>query len=384
MKKYKIEIADIKELLITLTQIPAPTGKEAKRADFIEQYLLEKGISGRRDDAGNLIYEIKGEDAEYVLFTAHLDTVFDDKGIRVKELTAEEALASGYKDRADNAVSGDIICAPGIGDDTSNVVLLIKLLEYLHMENRKRKQSIMIAFDVGEEGLGNLKGIRQLCHDYAGQLKEVIAVDLQYHTIYTKAAGSIRLQVEITADGGHSYKEFGNTSAIARAAELIAEIYRIDVSEETEKVTYNVGKITGGTSVNTIAADCRFFVEVRSENEQLLNKYIDKVKDILLSEKEAGVYIEEIGNRPCNGPVPEDRQSALIERARKAIYDITRKEAVCTSGSTDCNIPLSLGIPAVGFGGYEGGGAHTRQEWIRLSSLETGYQILCRFADISL
>lgn len=381
MKEYKFEIADIRELLITLTQIPAPTGKETARADFIEKYLLEKGISGRRDAVGNLIYEIKGEEPDYVLFTAHLDTVFDDEAIRVKELTSQDAVPGGP---AKSTIPGDILGAPGIGDDTSNVVLLVKLLEYLHMENKKMRQSVLIAFDVGEEGLGNLKGIRQLCRDYAGQLKEVIAVDLQYHTIYTKAAGSIRLKVKVAADGGHSYKEFGNTNAIARAAELITRIYQLDVSEETEKVTYNVGKITGGTSVNTIAADCHFFVEVRSENEQLLKKYINKVKSILLSEREAEIHIEEIGNRPCNGQVPADRQTALIERARKSIYDITGKEAVCTSGSTDCNIPLSLGIPAVGFGGYEGGGAHTRQEWVRVSSLETGFQILCRFADISL
>lgn len=366
-------LEETKELLITLTQIPAPTGKEKARADFIEIYLLQKGILGRRDTAGNLIYEIKGEKPEYALFTAHLDTVFDDEVIRVEEKPAE--CASG------NNRTGRILCAPGIGDDTSNVVLLIKLLEAMHMRKEKPQQSILIAFDVGEEGLGNLKGIRQLCQDYASQLAEVIAVDLQYHTIYIKAAGSIRLRAEITTEGGHSYKEFGNANAIAEAAELISRIYQIDVSEEAEKVTYNVGKIEGGTSVNTIAADCSFLVEVRSENEQLLQKYIKKVKNIILSAKKAKVTLTEIGNRPCNGAVPADRQRQLIDRAGKAIFEVTGKEAICTGGSTDCNIPLSLGIPAVGFGGYEGGGAHTKQEWMNPDSLETGYRILCKFAE---
>lgn len=357
------------ELLKKITEIPAPSGEEQKRAEFIRDYLKQYGYKPEIDEAGNVLIQCRidsgDSDESYSLMMAHMDTVFADQKIHV---IRNDKIAS----------------APGIGDDTANVVTLIRYLEYISIHNIRPKQNLLFAFNVGEEGLGNLKGIRQIMQDYSGKIREVVSYDLMSDYICTKAVGSVRYEVRVSSPGGHSYHAFGQKGAIEIASEMIHKIYRMKVPVlENVKSTYNVGMIEGGTSVNTIAQNCKFCVEIRSDARNALNTMNHKLQRILkmYDGNEDGVQAtyKMIGDRPTNGCVDQAGQQKLIQRAEQAISKFTGVIPDQKSGSTDCNLPLSLGIPAISFGTYRGGGTHTREEWIDLTYMDTGFEIMKEF-----
>lgn len=358
---------DTIELLTELVQIPAPSGKEAKRAEYICKYLKKYGLKPVVDTAGNVIIDWNVKEGGYTVLMAHMDTVFDDENITVIK-------------------NGNCLLAPGIGDDTSNVVLLMKTLEDIAQKELKPLQNVLVVFNVCEEGMGNLKGIRQIMQDYSGRVKEVVSFDLSYNSICMKAVGSKRYRVTVKSPGGHSFHAFGQKGAIEAAADMIHKIYSIPVeNREDTKTTYNVGMIHGGTSVNTIAQECTFLAEVRSDDTKAMAETEQKMLDVfhMFENTSEGIEIlyELIGDRPTDGNVPETEQLALIQKAAAVIEKHTGIQPVLKSGSTDCNIPLSMGIPAISFGGYRGGKAHTRQEWIDISFMDTGYEMIREFVE---
>lgn len=355
------------ELLTQLVQIPAPSGREKKRADYICEYLKKCGLSPFIDDVGNVIVEFFCGDGKYTVFSAHMDTVFEDEKITVTK-------------------NGSIFSAPGIGDDTANVALLIKTVEDIAKRGLKPKKNVLVVFNVCEEGMGNLKGIKRLMKDYSDRVDELISFDLACDAVCMKAVGSKRYRVTVTSPGGHSFHAFGQKSAIEAAAEIIHRIYSIPIeNKQGSKTTYNVGMISGGTSVNTIAQECVFLAEVRSDDktamQELEQKFLEIFKLYENTDDKIHTVYELVGDRPTGCNVPEDKQNDLTRRAADIIRKHTGKEPALNSGSTDCNIPLSMGIPAVSFGGYKGGGAHTRQEWIDVSFMDTGYNIVSEFVE---
>lgn len=374
-------LAELKELVKRMTQIGAPTGQEQKRAAYVLQYLQQAGAHPVQDEAGNILVEISGEASaidqtdgigkktkDTTLVVAHLDTVFQDLNPEVSE-------------------TKEILKAPGVGDDTANVAILMYYIKNVIRTKRKFSDRVLFAFDVGEEGLGNLKGIRQIVHDHGDRIRQVIGLDLTYRSVCCKAVGSKRYRVHITTCGGHSFNAFGNTNAIERAAAIVTKIYNIDTAQAKNKMgnpckmTYNVGMINGGTSVNAIAQECDLMVEVRADDSFAMEQMDHHLQEIF---RKAGEYEQTtitwklIGDRPSMGAVDIEHQKALTELAAQIIFDETGIDAIRKSGSTDCNIPLSMGIPAVCTGGYEGEGTHTREEWIRISSLTHGYHIFSR------
>lgn len=358
---------DTLELLTQLVQIPAPSGREEKRAEYICAYLQKCGLKTVLDKAGNVCVEFKAGEGKYTVFSAHMDTVFEDEKITVTK-------------------NGSIFSAPGIGDDTANVVLLMKTLEDIVKKGLKPKKNVLAVFNVCEEGMGNLKGIRQIMYDYSDRVDEHISFDLTSDAVCVKAVGSKRYRVTVTSPGGHSFHAFGQKSAIETAANIIHEIYSIPVDNMGDsKTTYNVGTISGGTSVNTIAQECTFLAEVRSDDRQAMQELEQKFLEIFKrydnSDDRIQVIYELVGDRPTGFNVPEEKQSKLIKKSADIIKKHTQTAPVLNSGSTDCNIPLSVGIPAVSFGGYKGGGAHTRQEWIDVSFMDTGYNIVSEFVE---
>lgn len=244
--------AEIEELLIKLVQIPAPTGREQKRAEYITDWLKELGYHPFTDAAGNVIVEMKVQEGGYTVLMAHMDTVFEDVDISVVK-------------------NANILSAPGIGDDTCNAAFLMAVMKTLIGQKCRPLKNLLFVFDTGEEGLGNCRGTRQLMQDYKDKVDEVISFDLGSDAVCVKAVGSKRYRVTVTAPGGHSFHAFGQKGAIETAAEIIHEIYRIKPCEGTQ-TTYNVGMIEGGTSVNTIAQKCTFLAEVRSDDAQALQK----------------------------------------------------------------------------------------------------------------
>ena len=349
------------ELLLELAQIPAPSNQEEKRAQFCKNWLEKQGAEGVYiDDALNVVYPI-GCDAgkPIAVFAAHSDVVFPDT----------DTLPLRVED-------GWIYC-PGVGDDTGNVVALLMAAKYI-AENKLQSPDwgILLVVNSGEEGLGNLKGCRKLFADYKNQVKEFVTFDLGANRLYDRAVGSRRFRIGVKTQGGHSLNDFGRPNAIACLAEIIHSLYQVQVPQKG-RTTYNVGTISGGTSVNTIAQDAQMLYEFRSDERESLNIMQEKLDRILAEYREKGMDIscEVVGDRPCSGDVDAAALQQLSDRAAQAAKMWFSEEPVRLAASTDCNIPLSLGIPAICIGCLYGEGEHTREERVQISSLLPGLKL---------
>lgn len=363
IKEYAASKSEIlTQLLYDLTTIPAPGFSERKKADYCLNWLKKQGIGeGILDTKGNVIVTYGFEEnSSRVLFMAHLDTVFPmETRLKVRQ-------------------EGSLWFCPGIGDNTANVVALMGLILYVFEKRPSLPWGIIFALSVCEEGLGNLEGCRELMRNYGHNLSAVVSYDLYCSALYDKSIGSVRYQVSIHTKGGHSYLDFGRENAIAVASKIICRLYEFPISgEDVGHTTYNVGTIEGGTSVNAIASDCSFSFEFRLDKEKGLEHaqaYFDKV----IAEAQSGfvsVRREVLGVRPCMGKVNEQRMKELTDAGMAVVEHVTGKKPVKKAASTDCNIPLSMGIPAICVGTVVGGGAHTLEEWIDISSLPEAVEI---------
>ncbi|MBE5780945.1 MAG: M20/M25/M40 family metallo-hydrolase [Clostridiales bacterium] len=293
---------------------------------------------------------------------AHTDTVFPDT-------TPFEPVVK----------DGRIHC-PAVGDDTTNLAQMLFAIRYLIKTGKRPKGNVLFVANSCEEGLGNLKGSRKVMEDFGHRVAEFTTFDGSYTTYVDHSVGSRRYEVTITTEGGHSYGAFGNRNAIHYMASLIDTLYTLKVPKEG-KSTYNVGIIEGGTSVNTIAQQCKMLFEYRSdrrENLASMDAFFHKTIEAYRA-MGIGVTVELVGDRPCMGDVDPAMEQKLRDRVIKAIKDHTGNVVTGTSGSTDCNIPHSMGVPAICFGGYLGAGAHTREEYIEMESLKTGMPIILQY-----
>lgn len=361
IKAYAAAHADeARQLTEELCRIPAPSGKERARAEFCRDWLERCGTKDVRiDGADNMVLELNaaGSDALTVLM-AHTDTVFPDT--EPMEVHQE---------------GGRLLC-PGVGDDTANLAVLLLAARFLLEQGISPKHGLVIAANSGEEGLGNLRGSRQLMADYRGRVARMISFDGYYNRLWNKAVGSARYRVTVRTRGGHSFRDFGAPNAIALLAEIISALYDIQPhwGPAGTVTTYNVGMVQGGTSVNTIAQEASMLYEYRSDEAAGLRgmeeAFLAVVEDFRV--RGADIEMESLGVRPCGEGVDPVAQAALSDWSEALLRRYTGGNIVVEPASTDCNIPLSLGIPAVSFGLCGGGGAHTRQEWIETASLETG------------
>jgi len=354
---------EMTDLLKELCLIPAPSHKEDARAEFCKNWLEKQGAKGVYiDDAKNVVFPINCENAEKInVIMAHTDTVFPDM----------EPLPYRYEE-------GKIFC-PGVGDDTANVVVMLLCAKYI-LNNKllpKDNKGYLFVCNACEEGLGNLKGSKQIIKDYFDRLETITSFDGYYGFVVNDAVGSTRYNVEVITEGGHSYSNFGNNNAIAVLSDMIHELYKIKVPENG-KTTYNVGTISGGTSVNTIAQQASMLYEYRSDSRIDLAIMKEKFENVVQSFRDKGfeINVTVLGERPCKGDVDEAALNALTEKAVKLNeYFTGGKQIYVGASSTDCNSALSVGIPAVCFGTCLGGGAHTRGEWILSDSLKTGLKL---------
>ena len=349
------------ELLLTLAQIPAPSNHEQKRAEFCKHWLEQQGAKGVYiDEALNVIWPVGCEGSKpIVVYAAHSDVVFPDRD--PLPLTVED----GY------------IHCPGVGDDTGNVAALLTAAKYIAVNNLKPADcGVLLVINSGEEGLGNLKGCRKLFEQYGNRVREFITFDLGADKLYDRAVGSRRFQIEVKTQGGHSLNDFGRPNAIACLASVIDKLYQVQVPAGG-KTTYNVGTISGGTSVNTIAQQAQMLYEFRSDERESLAVMQKNLDDILDSFRKTGVDISchVVGDRPCSGDVDEVRQKELADRAAQAAAAWFGETPARMAASTDCNIPLSMGIPSVCIGCLKGEGAHTREEKVEIASLLPGLKL---------
>lgn len=359
IEESKLELYKaLKELCL----IPAPSHFEDKRAEYCKNKLLEYGATGTYiDKAKNVVFPMNCEGSDNItVFAAHTDTVFPDL----------EPMP--YLD------DGEHIHSPGVGDDTASVVVLMLSAKYLIENNIVPKDGILFVLNSCEEGLGNLKGTRQLFEDYKGRIKQFISYDENIGRIINQCVGSHRYEVEVSTEGGHSYLANGNKNAIAELSNIIHKIYEIEIPEfDNSKTTLNVGTISGGTSVNTIAQSAKMLCEYRSTDVrclEIMKNNFERIFNEANSDK-VTVDVKLVGDRPCADSVLEERIEQLSEIFSKVIEDVTGKTASMGSSSTDCNIPLSMGIPAICIGVYTGKGQHTREECIEKVSMITGLEL---------
>lgn len=353
-------ISEAEDLLKTLGKIPAPSHHEEKRAAFILDWLKNQGAKDVSiDKAKNVILKIGDtQSAPVSLVMAHTDVVFGDTSpLPMREEDGK-------------------LFAPGIGDDTANLVALLMAAKYVLSQNLTPKGGLIIAANACEEGLGNLKGVKQILNDCAGKITSLVSIDCGAGEIVNNAVGSYRVKITVRAQGGHSYSNFGNGNAIVQMAEIITRLYE-KTPPTGAKTTYNAGVIEGGSTINSIAGECSLLYEYRSESRecmQEMDKYLTETLDCF-RKKGYDIQTEVLGLRPCKGDVDEEKQEALTQQAAKLVEEITQKPASLHAASTDANASLALGIPSVTVGAIVGGGAHTRGEWIRLDCLENAVKI---------
>ena len=346
-------------LIETLCGIPAPSHHEERRAEFVKNWLTENGAKGVYiDEALNVLYPVgcEGRD-DIVVFLAHTDTVFPDM----------EPMPYREED-------GRLYC-PGVGDDTTNLAAMMLLAAYLHEHGALPACGVLFVADSCEEGLGNLKGCKAIMHAYGTRVKAFLSLDGDVTHVCAQAVGSARYRITARTKGGHSFSDFGNRSAIAVLAGIVRELYSQRLPEYLgSTTTYNVGTIQGGTSVNTIAQEAQMLYEFRSNNADCLRFMEKQMLDILKlhTPKDALVELELLGVRPCAEHVDPQAQKALSGACMDALKRYVGRMPILASGSTDCNIPLSMGIPSACFGVYVGEGEHTREEWVEAASIESG------------
>ena len=348
------------ELLKELGSIPAPSHNEHKRAEYIKNWFEDNGAKGVYiDDALNVIWPVGvAENNDVAVLMAHTDIVFPDT------------------DKLDMREENGRLYAPGIGDDTANLVTLMLAAKYVAEHNPEPACGLLIVANSCEEGLGNLKGSKQIMKDYAGRIKELISIDGNYDGVVNNAVGSCRMKVTVHAQGGHSYGAFGNTNAIVQLSEIIGRLYEKEPPKKA-RTTYNVGVIEGGTTVNTICADCSMLYEYRSEDRECLDEMNEFFNSVIDEYRNKGyvIEVEVLGIRPCKGDVDEALQQELTERMQRIMNHFTGLEIGAGPGSTDANSALAEGVPSVTIGAIMGHGAHTRGEWVEIDSLKPGLKI---------
>ncbi len=377
------------ELAIQIQQIPAPTFAEGARAEFVRGLFEREGLRDVSvDEAGNVFGRwpmddrpssmVNGQSSESkpLIVSAHLDTVFPretDLSIRREE---------------------DKVYGPGIGDNSLGVAALFGVLWGLRDERDlplppaplpkgEGSRNVWFVANVGEEGLGDLRGMKAVVDRFGSDVQAYLVLEgMALGNIYHRAIGVKRYRITAKTKGGHSWSDYGKPSAIHVLSKLVVELTSMRLPE-SPRTTMNVGKISGGTSVNTIAAEAWLELDLRSEGQESLAELISKVEEKIqeantlksTNQPEVRFEAEVIGARPA-GEISADHP--LIHLARECIRE-QGLEPSLTSGSTDANIPLSKGYPALVLGVTTGGGAHTVNEFIDIEPVEKGLGQLISF-----
>ena len=343
---------------IELTEIEAPPFKEARRAKVFADYFKTLGMdSVWIDTEGNVLGLLQGSEGNRtVALDAHLDTVFPE-GTEVKV-----------------RIENDTLYAPGIGDDTRGLSMLLTLLETIKTEQIQPKDDLLFVGSVGEEGLGDLRGVKHLFRSGGPRIDAWIAIDGgAIGRVNNKGLGSYRYRITFSGPGGHSWGAFGLANPHHALGQAITNfVQTADAYTSTgPKTSYNVGVISGGTSINSIPFESVMEIDIRSVDparlEVMESLLEDAVNQALLDQNqrkrrgpELTVKIDKIGNRP-SGELSD--QLPLVQRTLAATqaFGVT---PYLTRGSTNSNIPIAKGIPAVTIGrGGDGGNAHSLDEW---------------------
>jgi len=352
---------------VRINEIPAPPFKEQVRAEYYLRKLREAGITDARiDREGNVVGLRRGTGrGPRLVVSAHLDTVFPEgTDVKVRE-------------------KGGRYYGPGIADDAAGLATLLTMAEHLSKSGIRTAGDLIIVGTVGEEELGDLRGVKALFRDDAN-IDGFISFDgVGLGRIVNHATGSHRFFVEFRGPGGHSFSAFGLPSAIHAMGRAIAKIGDLTPPADP-KTTFTVGTVKGGTSVNAIAGDAVMAIDIRSNSQEALLRFEESVMAAVReavedenrrwgSKARISAEVKLVGDRPA-GTTPID--SPIVQAARAALKSIGAETRAITASSTDSNLPMSLGIPAITLSSAgAGGGSHSLGEWYTPSSNWLGPQL---------
>jgi acetylornithine deacetylase/succinyl-diaminopimelate desuccinylase-like protein len=362
----------INEQQLQLCRIPAPTFFEQQRAEWFREHLQSLGWEARLDRAGNVLASFApGPDAPSLVVSAHLDTV----------------LAPARPEEVYFAPDGRLI-GPGASDNGAGLAALLALARILAEtpELHSLASSLLLVANVGEEGEGNLSGMRYLCRQYPhlSRISAFIVLDgPSTDHVTAQALASSRFEISFTGPGGHSWNDYGVPNPVHAIADVISSfVQTADArlpAERRTRCSYNFGIVEGGTSVNSIPSSARAKLDLRSEEPALLEEIAALLTSVVERSLERenraarserlNAKIKELGSRP-GGKLPGE--SPLL-RTIQAVDSHLNIRSRVDCASTDANVPLSMGLPAVSIGaGGQGGGAHTNQEWYQPDTRDLG------------
>ncbi len=346
-----------------LQQIPSPTFHEDRKAEMMRQQFQGLGLSDvKRDAAGNILARIPGrQSGRPLILSAHMDTVFPE----TFPLTL-------------NCLP-DRIIGPGIGDNALGLAGLLILPQILQTSSIHPEHDIWLVATTGEEGLGDLKGIRAIVAQFGAQAQAYISLEgIGLGNLLHRGLGVDRYRITMQTAGGHSWADFGNLSAIHELAGLAARLASLRLPKKP-RTTLNIGILQGGTSINTIAASAWMELDLRSENENSLQELAARVKQSVEACQRPGLelHLERIGRRPSGNLPP----SHPIVRVLSSILGELGLSPRLDIASTEANLPLSLGYPALTIGLSMGEHAHTTSESILTAPVEKGLRQLVQLCD---
>jgi len=352
----------IADQIVAVQQIAAPTFAEGARAAYVADQFRQLGLQDTcLSAAGNVYSRLPGRlpDAVPVVLSAHLDTVFP----------ADTNLA--YQR------DGMRLAGPGMADNSTGVTGLLLMAELLGNDPLAgaAARDIWFVANVGEEGLGDLCGMKEVVDRFGAAATYIVVEGGAFGHIIHQAVGSQRLKITVTTPGGHSWADFGRSSAIHLLGHLIAAIDQIAVPVQP-KTSYNVGQISGGLSINTIAPQAAMLLDLRSVDPAALSALVQQVTELVARVGEAegvSVTAETIGRRPAGQLA---RQAPLVQWAVEAWHQVGCRRLDYAPGSTDANIPLSLGYDAVCVGLASASRVHHPEEYLDLTHLPDGLTAL--------
>jgi len=345
-------IPDVAKCAAMLAAIPAPTGDEFARAARVADLFRDRNLPVEVADNGNVFTAFGTGQGRKIMLAAHTDTVFP--------AATPLAIVS----------EGGRLYGPGVGDNSLGVAAMVALVDLLRASNLELPVQLILVATVGEEGLGNLAGARAAVDRYGAELGAFIAVEgHNLGRVTCAGVGSLRWRVSVDGQGGHSWGAYGRPNAIHGLSKIIAAVSDIE-PPSNPKTTFNVGVIEGGVSVNTIAPHASALFDIRSADAGSLKRFSERIRGTIHNTDVNGltVTIETLGERPA-GATP--KTSPLVEAATSALRELGY-EPTFDASSTDANVAMSRGIPAVCIGISRGGNGHTVEEYIDLQPIADG------------
>ncbi|RPJ28884.1 MAG: M20/M25/M40 family metallo-hydrolase [Chloroflexi bacterium] len=351
------------ELAIQVQQIPAPTFQEEKRAKFIHGLFVKEQLHDICiDEAGNVLARFPGQGQDKpLIISAHMDTVFPSE----TDLSVRRG--------------SELIHGPGLGDNSMGVAALFGLLWSLRERKISLGGDVWFVANVCEEGLGDLRGMKAVVDRFGADVHAYLVLEgLALGHVYHRAVGVKRYRIRARTGGGHSWSDYGQPSAVHELAKLVVGLTSLALPAHP-RTTINVGKISGGTSVNVIASEASLDLDLRSEGRQSLAELISAVDKLIHHANKPGVSVEAqvIGQRPA-GEISMSHPLILLGK------DCLREQGLdagLISGSTDANVPLSKDYPAIVLGVTTGGSAHTIHEYINTAPIAKGLEQLINFVS---